>query len=252
MSGVRLRMTRSGACGVHRSQAKDHQHEDRHNQRQQHGAAAREITHFFFKHRRDGLRKSGQIPSHLQALYLRDGGTCRDLAEILTAKLRAQANVQQKSNGSSQRRKQEQGSEASQKLSRATVCAIEPAASPAAEGLHLSGDLCRLAQLRMWPFPNAPWHGPDQLKAQHRQDEKHAHDFAGAALRQPALEPGEDRLHQDQIEEREGQQHQQRPGKQKRRATVDADQNSQECDLRARWPDRKIRRPGESENKNGR
>ena len=55
---------------IQRSQAKDEQHENRHDQSEQHRAAAREVAHFFFEHRCDRLRKSGQIPSHLRTLCL--------------------------------------------------------------------------------------------------------------------------------------------------------------------------------------
>ena len=65
----------------------------------------------------------------------------------------------------------------------------------------------------MRAFSKMFYRGTDQLKTEHRENEKHAHDFARAALRQPALQPGKDRLHQNEIEEREGQQHQKRPGK---------------------------------------
>ena len=80
-------------------------------------------------------------------------------------------------------------------------------------GLDLCPDLDRAAELRVRRSAEASHHWADQLKAEHGQNEKHAHDFAGAALRQPALQPREDRLHQDKVEKCEGQKDYQRPGK---------------------------------------
>ena len=66
------------------------------------------------------------------------------------------------------------------------------------------------------------------MKTQHDQDEKHTHDFARAALGQPAFEPGEDRLHQDQVEQSKGQHDKERPGKQPRAREAGAEENSEQ------------------------
>ena len=58
--------------------------------------------------------------------------------------------------------------------------------------------------------------GADQLKAEHREDKKDSHNFAGASLRQPALNPREHGLHQHKVEQGERQDHKQGPGKQRR------------------------------------
>src|SRR5580704_1400997 len=96
-------------------------------------------------------------------------------------------------------------------------------------GLDLGEDLSCSAEFRAWLFLKALHQGADQLKAQHHQDEEYSHDFASTALGQPALEPGEDRLHQDEVEQREGEHHQQRPGKKKRPGDAGAEKNSEQC-----------------------
>ena len=58
----------------------------------------------------------------------------------------------------------------------------------------------RLSQLGVRTLSKMFYCGADQLKTERRQNEKDAHDFAGATLRQPALQPGKHGLHENEIE----------------------------------------------------
>ena len=55
----------------------------------------------------------------------------------------------------------------------------------------------------------------DQLKAQDKEKEKNAHDFARPALGQPALQPGEQHARQNDVHEGKGEEHDRGPGKQR-------------------------------------
>ena len=68
----------------------------------------------------------------------------------------------------------------------------------------------------------------DQLKTQDEQEEKDAHDLAGAPLRQPALEPGEQHPRQNDVHDRKGQQHERSPGKNAQPGNSNADVNSEQ------------------------
>ena len=49
--------------------------------------------------------------------------------------------------------------------------------------------------------------GPDQLQAEHQQDEHQPENLTRSALCQPSLQPGKDHLHQQQVEHSECSQH---------------------------------------------
>ena len=66
----------------------------------------------------------------------------------------------------------------------------------------------------------------DELDTEHDQNKKHTHDFARAPLRQPALEPGEDHLQEQQVERGEQQHHGQRPDQQQGTCRGNAEQHS--------------------------
>ncbi len=149
----------------------------------------------------------------MQGLYLHNDGACCRFAEIFPAKLGAQAKVQQKSNGYGYCRDEQHGSEAGQELCVGNLRDGVGGKARRQQSLNLSCDLGRPAQVGVRPFSEMLDGRADQLKAEHRQDEEHTHDFACATLGQPAFQPGEDRLHQDEIEDGEDQQHQKSPGK---------------------------------------
>src|SRR4051812_18044375 len=97
-------------------------------------------------------------------------------------------------------------------------------------GLDSDGDLDIAAEFRMRASAESSHDGPDELKAQHEKDEEHAENLAGAALGQPALNPGENHLHEDHVEHRECKYQQERPGKKRRAGEGDADKDSQQAD----------------------
>ena len=112
--------------------------------------------------------------------------------------------MQQRSQRQSQRRKEKQRSEARQNLSMGdlrdriggeTGRAKRPERAAPISGARLNSGC--------GPFPKVFHQRTDQLETEHRQDEEDADDFARAALRKPALQPREDRLHEDEVEERE-------------------------------------------------
>ena len=70
--------------------------------------------------------------------------------------------------------------------------------------------------------------GPDQLKAQDKEKENDAQDFARPPLGQPALQPGEQHAGQNDVHESKGEEHDGRPGEQARSGDSDADVDSEE------------------------
>src|SRR5437868_14332912 len=77
----------------------------------------------------------------------------------------------------------------------------------------------------MRPLAQAPHDRSDQLEAQHGEDKDHSEDFTGAALSEPTFEPGEDHLHQQEVEESKCQQDEQGPRKQHWPRNGDAEEN---------------------------
>src|ERR1700740_3657787 len=86
----------------------------------------------------------------------------------------------------------------------------------------------------MLPVLQALSHRADQLKAEHEQNEQNAHDFSRATLSEPSFDPGEYGLHQNQVEQGEGQHNEQGPGEENGARETDAEKNSQQANAAQR------------------
>src|SRR5579862_5634686 len=96
--------------------------------------------------------------------------------------------------------------------------------------LNLYSDLQRPADILVRAAIDVLHDRADELEAQHEQNEKYAHNLARTALRQPALEPGKDHLHEYKVEKAEGDQHEQRPRKQRDAGEAYTEKHSHEPD----------------------
>src|SRR5215472_4142989 len=87
----------------------------------------------------------------------------------------------------------------------------------------------------------------DHLKAQHRQDEQDTENFPRPPPRQPPLDPRKDHLHQNQIEERQTQQHDQCPRREQWTAEQDAEEDSEQKHAAetAGWIEQSVSQPNQ-------